>query len=83
MRNFEHMQPPPTCWGSCELDINRSSCWLNFRTHNHLFHDDNPKVQCFFALIASWVHQTDHDMPKTTLINPITLGQDMQMVNSS
>jgi len=55
---------------------------LNIWTHNHLFPDDTDKVQYALDHLSSLAYHTDRDMQKTTMIDPITWGQDLQKNNS-
>jgi len=66
-----------------ELEIYVGSLWSNFRTYKPLFHDETDKVQYALDHLGSWAYHTDRDMQKTTMIDPIIWGQDLQMNNST
>jgi len=48
----------------------------------HLFHDNTDKVQYALYHHPSWAYHTNREMQKTTMINPITWGQDLQKNNA-
>jgi len=79
---FKMAQPKRYCGGARELETYLGSLRSNFRTHKHLFHDDTDKVQYALDHLGSWAYHTDRDMQKTTMIDPITWGQDLQKNNS-
>jgi hypothetical protein len=79
---FKMAQPKRYCGGARELETYLGSLRWNFRTHQHLFHDDTDKVQYALDHLGSWAYHTDRDMQKTTMIDPITCGQDLQKNNS-
>jgi len=76
-------QPKPYSRGAQELEIYFGSLQLNFRTNIHLFHDDTNKVQYALDQLGRWAYHTYRDMQKTTMIDRITRGQDLQKNNST
>jgi len=64
------------------LETNLGSLRSNFRTHKHLYHGDTDKIQYAVDHLGSWAYHTDRDMEKTTMIDPIPWGQDVQKNNS-
>jgi len=80
---FKMAQPKRYCGGARELETYLGSLRSNFRTHKHLFHDDTDKVQYALDHLGSWAYHSDRDMQKTTMIDPITWGQDLQKNNST
>jgi len=75
-------QPKRFYGGSEELETYIASLRSNFRTHENRFHDDTDKVQYALDHLGSWAYHTDRDMQNTTVIDPITWGQDLQKNNS-
>jgi len=75
-------QPKRYCSGAGQLETYLGSLRSNFRTHKHLFHDDTDKVQYALDHRGSWAFHTDRDMQRTTMIDPITWGQDLKKNNS-
>jgi len=65
------------CAAARELETYLRSLQSNFRTYQHLFHDDTDHIQNALDHIGSCAYHTDHDMQKTTMIDPITCGQDL------
>jgi len=70
------------CGGGRELETYLGTLRLNFWTHKLLFYHDMDKVQYALDHLGSWAYHTDPDMQKTTMIDPITWGQDLQKNNS-
>jgi len=80
---FEMARPKSYCGGARELETYLGSLRSNFRTHKHLSHHDTDNVQYALDHLGSWAHHTDRDMQKTTMIDPIPCGQDLQKTNST
>jgi len=80
---FRMTQPKWYCGGAGELVAYLGSLRSNFRTHNHLFHDDTGKIQYAKDHIRLWVYYSNRDMQKTTMLDPITWGQNLQKDNST
>jgi len=80
---FRMANPKHYCGGARERETYLGSLRSNFRTQKHLFHDDTDKVQYALDHIGSWAYHSDRDMQKTTMIDPITWGQDVQRNNST
>jgi len=71
------------CGDAKEQETCHGSLRVNFRTHKHIFHDNTDQVQYLLDHLGSWAYQTDSDMQKTTMIDPITCCQDLQMNKST
>jgi len=71
------------CGGTRELDTFLGSLRSNFRTHSHLISDgDTDKVQYALDHLRSWSNHRDYTLHKTSMIDPITWGQD-RLTNDS
>ena len=79
---FKMKQPKCYYRGALRLKTYLGSLRSTFRTHIQLFHIDTGKVQYALDNLQSWVHHTNHDMQTTTMINPITWGQELQPMDS-
>ena len=65
------------------MDTFLGSLRSNFRTHSYLFSDsDTDKVQYALDHLGSWSNHRDHTLPKTSMIDPITWGQDLLTTDS-
>jgi hypothetical protein len=80
---FNLAQLSQYCGGAQELETYLGSLRSNFRTHKLLFHDATEKVQYAVDHLGSWAYHCDRDMQKTTMIDPITWGQDLHKNNST
>jgi len=75
---FDMTHPRRYCGGARELDTFLGSLRSNFRTHSHLFSDgDTEKVQYALDHLGSWSNHHDYTLHKTSMIDPITWGQDL------
>ena len=76
--NFDMTNLRRYCRGEWELDPFLGSLRLNFRNHSHLFSDgDTDKVQYALNHLGSWSNHRDYTLHKTSMIDPITWGQDL------
>lgn len=80
---FKMAQLKRHCRGGHELTTYPSLLRLNFQTHKHLFHDDTDRVQYALNHPGRWAFHADCDMQKTTTIDPITWGENLQKNNST
>jgi len=79
---FKMAQPKRDSGGARELETYLGLLRMNFRTHTQPFHDDTEKVQYALHHLGGWAYHTQRNMQNTTMIDPITLGQDLQQNNS-
>jgi len=82
-KKFKMAPPKGYCGGARGLETKLGSLQSNFRTHNLLIHDDTDKVQYALDHLGSWAYHSDRDMQKTTMIDPMTWGHDLQKNNST
>lgn len=68
-------QPNHNCDGDRKVEIYLSSLRSNLRTHKPLFYEETDKVHYAAEHHGNLANHTDHNMQKTTMIDPVTWCQ--------
>jgi len=80
---FDMTHPRGYYGGAHKLDTFLGSLRSNFRTHSHLFSNgDTDKVQYALNHLGRWSNHRGYTLHKTSMIDPITWGQDLLSIDS-